>query len=524
MDLERRRIVIRPRSQWEACDLGIQMGRNWWWPLVKIQALLALPWALACWLMPEGYTLLPVALFWVGKPICERFLLHFLSLAIFDNQLSLRQVFAATRQILALECLASITWRRLSPWRSYHSAITVLEKQKGRNRRQRLEHLNCDHATAAAMLTLLLFCMEWAALVSLWLIAYALMPNQWTDQFLGLKDLLGTRTFTSLGTSFYFLVNIAITPFYVAAGFALYLNRRVWLEAWDIDINFKAIVQKLGSTVLLLLCCLIWQVHQPAPAYAETSTPQTLHYLKAQDHIGRALKNLAHPERLFPELIPRQEISARFPAEQWRIQDIFASADFHHKKMQLTHRLRWEFSPRKPKDLSGWQEFFDSAARILEILLWCLVVLLIFWLVINYRSLSLRFGINKKNILISQTPQSVFGLDIRPQSLPESVDELALNYCQTGQMRQGLSLLYRATLVALVNQGLVIKASDTEGDCVGLLKNGRLQLADENIAFFQQLTHYWQGLAYGHQLPPLQQVELLCRNWRALWQAGAQHD
>lgn len=522
MDLEKRRIAIRPRSQWEACDLGIQMGRTWWWPLVKIQTILALPWALICWLMPEGYTLLPVALFWLGKPLWERFLLHYLSLAIFDNQPTLRQV-VTTRQILTLDWFASITWRRLSPWRSYHSAITVLEKQKGRSRRQRLQHLNCDHATAAAMVTLLLFCMEWAALISLWIIAFALMPNEWTDQFLGLKDLLGTRTFTSIATSFYFLVNIAVTPFYVAAGFALYLNRRVWLEAWDIDINFKAIAARLGHTALLVLCSLIWQVHQATPAVAQSAADsQALHYLKDQDQIGRAIRNLNYPERLFPELTPRQEVFARYPSEQWRIQDIFASADFHQKKMQLTHKLRWEFAPRKAHDLSGWQNFFDQAARFLEIILWCLVILLIFWLAVNYRALSMRFRIHNKNILTHKTPENVFGLDIRPQSLPEAVDELALNYCQNGQMRQGLSLLYRATLVALVNKGLVIKASHTEEDCLNLIKNGRLDLAGEHIAFFHQLTHHWQGLAYGHQLPPLQQVEHLCRNWRTLWQVGEQ--
>ena len=37
----------------------------------------------------------------------------------------------------------------------------------------------------------------------------------------------------------YGLVVLALEPFYVAAGFAMYLNRRVELEAWDIEQEFR---------------------------------------------------------------------------------------------------------------------------------------------------------------------------------------------------------------------------------------------------------------------------------------------
>jgi len=37
----------------------------------------------------------------------------------------------------------------------------------------------------------------------------------------------------------YALVVGVLEPFYVAAGFAMYLNRRVELEAWDIEQEFR---------------------------------------------------------------------------------------------------------------------------------------------------------------------------------------------------------------------------------------------------------------------------------------------
>ena len=40
-------------------------------------------------------------------------------------------------------------------------------------------------------------------------------------------------------TGAYALVVLFLEPFYVAAGFAMYLNRRVALEAWDIEQEFR---------------------------------------------------------------------------------------------------------------------------------------------------------------------------------------------------------------------------------------------------------------------------------------------
>jgi hypothetical protein len=37
----------------------------------------------------------------------------------------------------------------------------------------------------------------------------------------------------------YFLVVLFLEPFYVAAGFGMYLNRRAELEAWDIEQEFR---------------------------------------------------------------------------------------------------------------------------------------------------------------------------------------------------------------------------------------------------------------------------------------------
>ena len=42
-----------------------------------------------------------------------------------------------------------------------------------------------------------------------------------------------------VGSIAYVVVVLFLEPFYVAAGFAMYLNRRAELEAWDIEQEFR---------------------------------------------------------------------------------------------------------------------------------------------------------------------------------------------------------------------------------------------------------------------------------------------
>jgi hypothetical protein len=45
----------------------------------------------------------------------------------------------------------------------------------------------------------------------------------------------------------YLLVISIVEPFYVAAGFSLYLNRRTELEGWDIELGFRTLAARLEA-------------------------------------------------------------------------------------------------------------------------------------------------------------------------------------------------------------------------------------------------------------------------------------
>ena len=71
---------------------------------------------------------------------------------------------------------------------------------------------------------------------------------------------------------------------------------------------------------------------------------------------------------------------------------------------------------------------------------------------------------------------------------------------------------YRASLSRLIDRyELAFRASHTEAECAALVsQRGIGSLSD----YFNQLTSVWRRLAYGHQSPPVETVEALCKAWR----------
>ena len=76
----------------------------------------------------------------------------------------------------------------------------------------------------------------YGAVISLvfWLAPAGMAPDA-SQLFSG--QVQGALAHTLLGA--YMVAVLCVEPYYVAAGFAMYLNRRVELEAWDIEQEFR---------------------------------------------------------------------------------------------------------------------------------------------------------------------------------------------------------------------------------------------------------------------------------------------
>lgn len=275
-------VVIRPRTTWEAMDLGVLMSQQHRRLLMTSWAIVTLPlFALLSLLLWDSPSL-AVFIFWWLKPAYERLPLYILSKALFGETPTLKQALREWPRLLRPQLLASLTWRRLSLSRSFVLPVTQLEGLDGEARQQRLRVLLQRNGGAAQWLTIIGVHLETALWIGLMLLFYMLLPQQietdWDWQSLLLAADQDWRWLEHLTNVFYALILVAWGPVYVACGFSLYLNRRTQLEAWDIELVFRRLRQRLNSSVLgvLLAACLLLPNLQPVWASDAPDAPRLL--------------------------------------------------------------------------------------------------------------------------------------------------------------------------------------------------------------------------------------------------------
>jgi hypothetical protein len=239
MQIEALSVELRPRSMAEAADLGVALVRQhavsvWrtFTPLYALIVLLALASSeIAPWLPA-------LIIFWL-KPWLDRSLLFVLSRAVFDQATRWNDLWAARSAVWWGQLPATLLWRRLSPWRAFTQPVYQLEGQRGKAGRQRRD-LMLKAKRGAALGMHAAFAHVEAAF---YLGAFALLVWFAPEGSRGhlLSWLTGSESVGSvlLSTGLYAAAVLAVEPFYVAAGLAMYLNRRVELEAWDIEQEFR---------------------------------------------------------------------------------------------------------------------------------------------------------------------------------------------------------------------------------------------------------------------------------------------
>lgn len=251
-------VAIRPRSAWEALDLGILLAHRHARLLMGSWALLTLPLFAVLSLLLWQHPTLAILIFWWLKPAFERLPLYILSHALFGDTPTLKQALRAYPALLRKQLPASLLWRRFSPTRSFDLPVLQLEGLAGESRSQRLIVLSQRNAGGATWLTVVGVHLEMALWAGFAMLLYLLIPAQneidWNWQSLLDPEAGEWLWLEHLSNLLYVLVLVVWEPIYVACGFTLYLNRRTELEAWDIELVFRRLRQRLvGSAYVLLL-------------------------------------------------------------------------------------------------------------------------------------------------------------------------------------------------------------------------------------------------------------------------------
>ncbi|WP_395610749.1 DUF4129 domain-containing protein [Pseudomonas sp. B22129] len=500
-------VVIRPRTAWEAMDLGILMAREHRLLLMSTWALVSLPvFALLTVLLWE-HPSTALFLFWWLKPAFDRLPLYILSKALFGETPSTKQAIRHWPRLLKSQLLASLTWRRLSLSRSFLMPVSQLEGLDGQARQQRLGVLLQHNAGAARWLTLLGVHVE----IGLWLgcmaLFYLFIPEQleldWDWQRLALASGSQGLWLEHLSNAFYALVLVFWEPVYVACGFSLYLNRRTVLEAWDLELVFRRLRQRLSSVATgVLLAVGLILVQTSHPAHADQAND---HKPLSPQAASRSIKaQLENPPFKNPETVTRYRFGEEKPAP----------ASKAHGDGKLPAWLRALLDNFNSNT-------FKHIAQGLKILLWSLLIGALALLAWYYRSwlqafVSRREG--RKPKAEKSAPTQLFGLELGIETLPEDIATTAEKLWHT-RPREALGLLYRGLLSRLLHDfNLPLKSADTEGQ---VLERVHQLQHPQVLAFSDELTRHWQNLAYGHRLPPAPVQQQLCRDWRALFNSEA---
>jgi hypothetical protein len=236
---ESMQLRLRPRGNMEACDLGIRLCQVHAADVYRCYLLVALPAMLICAATYPIASGLPVILIWWLKPWLDRTIMFVLSRAVFGQSTGRQDLWLNRVAVLGGQWLLHLTLRRLSPRRCFTQAAYQLEGLRGAQRRQRLRQLRQRAGGAGTGVTFVFANVELCLLLGLYSLLVLFAPegrdvNLWQSLTIDVGGWINVAN-----TVFYCLVVAFLEPLYVAAGFGLYLNRRVELEAWDIEQEFR---------------------------------------------------------------------------------------------------------------------------------------------------------------------------------------------------------------------------------------------------------------------------------------------
>lgn len=222
----------------EAADLGVRLCQSaakdvfaCYWVVGIPTAVLALAaYQIAIWL--------PALAIWWAKPWLDRTILFVLSRAAFGQRTRPADLWRAAREVWLGQLLRTWTQRRLSPWRSFTQPVYQLEGLQGSQLRKRV--IQIRHARSGALLVTSVFGLtEFLLTLAVLSLAFWLAPSGYAPSISTLTSgTAGDYADIALQAA-YAAVVLFLEPFFVACGFAMYLNRRAGLEAWDIEQEFR---------------------------------------------------------------------------------------------------------------------------------------------------------------------------------------------------------------------------------------------------------------------------------------------
>lgn len=474
MKLEDVTAAIRPRSDWEAVDLGFAMARRDFWRCLTVWCLATgLPTALAAWLLWD-HPLVLLCLFWWWRPAGSRMVLFELSRRLFGETPGWRDVWREIPRAWTRRFFHRFILLRLSPWQPVTLAVESLEGLRGKEYKQRAAQITRRGESVVIWIYLMgELLTAWLGIGMLYLILAFVPEGQdgaWQTALQSF-DMSNPREIPLLILrSMVFCVMAAMVLcdiFLTGAGFGIYINNRTWLEGWDVELAFRRMTRRLNGAGMVAIALL---------ATLALCTPRTM----AEEN---------PPGEIIAEVKKAPEFEVHTVTDQ----------------VPTKSKFEWPEWLKSSGEASGIQGLVTPVIYLLL----AAVLAYLGWLLWRYRHIfMLRGGGETK--LEKPRARVVMGMEVTRESLPDDIPTTALRLWEAGRHHEAMALLYRGAIAALVEQHHIeIEESDTEGDCLRRVESA----APPPLGFFKALTTAWTAHAYAKASPNDDAVRGLCASW-----------
>jgi len=254
-----------------------------------------------------------------------------------------------------------------------------------------------------------------------------------------------------------------VETIYVCMGFSIYINSRIEVEGWDIEITFRNFAEKLkdkskhAALIVITAICLFLPI-----------------------------KSFASEEILNP--------ANNIPIE--KLQNILDSPDFGGYEKTWGIRLKNEPQPAETRDIN--MELLRKIRVIFSYFLLIIIIgavsILIIYLIIYLRKLNWK----KTGKTNSFTEKNIFN---KQTADPKLLLEKAVNFYKQGEIRLAWGFCTAAAIQSWpVYRGIIFPANATENECANII--GVKSNNNSEVYSFKKLIKNWVYLAYAGKLPP----------------------
>ncbi len=521
MDLDKIAARLRPRTPYEATDLGFVLARHFWKPLLLGWLACVLPIVVGAAVIAALTPLfwLPLLVIWWLKPMYDRVPLFVLSRAFFGEVPTTRQTVGYVMGTWRSgRVLADITWRRFNPYRGPAMPVRELERLGGAEASERLKTLlRRGLQVPSGWLVLVCMAVEWllvgAAIALMFMVTPDALGLDLGSKFHHLFTSGNMPGFELVMLGVYVLAMSAVELAYVAASFGLYINRRVLLEGWDIEIVFKRLASRLrerasaalrGAAIVALVgLTTLAATTRPAAAQqpaAQTAGQSASPVASASPAPGPKTRKV-EPSK--PALDPQQDIA-----------HILKAPEFGHTKKVEHWTLREDLFGKKKKkkaDMSWLENVIASVAPVLQYIMWAIAALLLI-AVLYYiiRKVRIPEGGAESEVEVAARTDYDTPEETPRVTLPADIVDAAIAAWRQGDRPQSLSLLYRGTIRGLAS-GYRIEIDDsmTARECAGKVRE-----AGGPADYVAELARAWTATVYADRPVSDERAQQLFGDWK----------